>query len=196
VPANTHLIPCASYLRRLENVHVFRFCAIPQVMAIATLDKCFNNYDVFTGVVKVRKGLAVRMILDSNSLDGVELWFRNFAQRIKGRVDPSDPCASKTIQACDVVLGLTADARPALLRATPAFLPPMAVFALAGAAYARDSKGPSLGKQMVALFNGALDKTQAAVAVTTVAASAFLLAYAFSSFAYKSYPGTKKLKAT
>jgi farnesyl-diphosphate farnesyltransferase len=55
-------------------------------MAIATLDKCFNNYDVFTGVVKVRKGLAVRMILDSKTIQGVEYWFRTFANQIKSKV--------------------------------------------------------------------------------------------------------------
>ena len=83
------LVPdCLVYLRRLENPAVFRFCAIPQVMAIATLDKCFNNEDVFTGVVKVRKGLAVSMILDSADLDGVEKWFRSFATTIKGKADP------------------------------------------------------------------------------------------------------------
>ena len=29
---------------------VFRFCAIPQVMAIGTLALCYNNHEVFTGV--------------------------------------------------------------------------------------------------------------------------------------------------
>ena len=35
-------------------------------MAIATLDKVFSNEDVFTGVVKIRKGLACKLILESN----------------------------------------------------------------------------------------------------------------------------------
>jgi len=34
-----------------------------QVMAIATLVECFDNPRVFTGVVKIRKGLAARLIL-------------------------------------------------------------------------------------------------------------------------------------
>ena len=53
---------------------VYRFCAIPQVMAIATLAELYNNPQVFTGVVKIRKGLAARMILDSNTEDGVYKW--------------------------------------------------------------------------------------------------------------------------
>ena len=37
---------------------------------------------------KVRKGLAVSMILDSADLDGVDKWFRSFATTIKGKADP------------------------------------------------------------------------------------------------------------
>jgi farnesyl-diphosphate farnesyltransferase len=40
---------------------VFKFCAIPQVMAIATLDLCYNNYEVFKREIKIRKGLAVKV---------------------------------------------------------------------------------------------------------------------------------------
>lgn len=30
-------------------VQIFKFCAIPQVMAIGTLAMCYNNHKVFTG---------------------------------------------------------------------------------------------------------------------------------------------------
>ena len=33
-------------------------------MAIATLAECYRNPKVFTGVVKIRKGLAVRLLRD------------------------------------------------------------------------------------------------------------------------------------
>ena len=62
------LVPdCLAYLSKLECVEIFRFCAIPQVMAIATLDKVFANPDVFTGVVKIRKGLSCKLILRTNN---------------------------------------------------------------------------------------------------------------------------------
>ncbi|CAE7314440.1 FDFT1, partial [Symbiodinium microadriaticum] len=48
---------------RLETPSIYRFCAIPQVMAIATLAACFDNPLVFTGVVKIRKGLTARLIV-------------------------------------------------------------------------------------------------------------------------------------
>jgi len=117
------LIPeCIKYLERLNNDQVFRFCAIPQVMAIATLDKCFNNGDVFTGVVKVRKGLAVKMIMESGTMKGIETWFNRFAMSIKAKIDPNDPSAARTAAACDVVCKLCADNRPIVMRG-PGFLP-------------------------------------------------------------------------
>lgn len=56
----------------LLDASIFRFCAIPQTMAIATLYECYNNPDVFTGEskwffwkvdVKVRKTLALKVHL-------------------------------------------------------------------------------------------------------------------------------------
>jgi len=190
------LIPeCLVYLRRLDNDQVFRFCAIPQVMAIATLEKCFNNPDVFTGVVKVRKGLAVKMIVDSKTVAGVEQWFRTFALSIKSKVNPADPSAAATIAACDVCLSLTTDARPLLVRLTPSWVPPLACFALAAAAYTRqgDEDDAPLGQRLTALFNGSMETNQACALAATLVAATFLLLYALSSFRVLKPPS--KLKA-
>lgn len=57
-----HTPDCLTYLNRLKDQTIFRFCAIPQVMAIATLSILFRNYDVFKKVVKLRKGETVKVI--------------------------------------------------------------------------------------------------------------------------------------
>lgn len=58
------LIPEATrYLDRLTDPAVFGFCALPQIMAVATLAVCYNNPNVFTGVVKIRAGQAARLVL-------------------------------------------------------------------------------------------------------------------------------------
>ncbi len=44
-------------MARLQDPQVFRFCAIPQVMAIATLAACYNNPDVFKTVVKIPRSM-------------------------------------------------------------------------------------------------------------------------------------------
>ena len=54
--AAQHAPRCLEYMQQLRNPQVFSFCAIPQIMAIATLALCYNNGDVFEGVVKMRRG--------------------------------------------------------------------------------------------------------------------------------------------
>jgi len=79
-----------------------------QVMAIATLEACFDNPQVFTGVVKIRKGMAARLILACEDMASVEAWFHHFVVRIKLRCPPADPSRQKLVAACDEVLKLTA----------------------------------------------------------------------------------------
>ncbi len=59
---------CLEYMALLKTEEVFQFCAIPQVMAIATLADLYNNPKVFTGVVKIRKGLACQLIADTKTV--------------------------------------------------------------------------------------------------------------------------------
>jgi len=75
------------YLERVKTPSIYRFCAIPQVMAIATLAACFDNPLVFTGVVKIRKGLTARLIVACcDGPDAVHFWFRSFAEEILSSV--------------------------------------------------------------------------------------------------------------
>ncbi|MCG9912435.1 MAG: squalene synthase [Flavobacteriales bacterium] len=64
-----HLPDAITYLKLLRNTQVFRFCAIPQVMAAATLAKVFNNPDVFEKNVKIRKGMAAKIMVYTDNVD-------------------------------------------------------------------------------------------------------------------------------
>jgi farnesyl-diphosphate farnesyltransferase len=86
---------------------VFRFCAIPQVMAIATLAELYNNPQVFTGVVKIRKCQAAQLILDTKTMDGLHKWMNVLTRQILYAVPKEDPSAEKTISICNTVLKLT-----------------------------------------------------------------------------------------
>lgn len=98
---------CLEYMNLLKTEEVFRFCAIPQVMAIATLADLYNNPDVFTGVVKIRKGMAAKLILDTKTKDGLYKWFYYFAKDIRSRIPNSDPNASATKEICDEIISTT-----------------------------------------------------------------------------------------
>lgn len=53
-----HATDALDYLRLLKNQSVFIFCAIPAVMAIATLELCFMNKGMFQRNIKIRKAEA------------------------------------------------------------------------------------------------------------------------------------------
>ena len=108
------LVPdCLSYLSKLRCSEVFRFCAIPQVMAIATLDKCYHNPDVFTGVVKIRKGMSCSLINNTTNFGGVHSIFHKFAKRIMRKAEATkrsgfeDASFERTVKACQTILDLT-----------------------------------------------------------------------------------------
>jgi farnesyl-diphosphate farnesyltransferase len=63
-----HAPHCLEYMKRLQNPQVFSFCAIPQIMAIATLAMCYNNGQVFEGIVKMRRGQTAQVHDSSESM--------------------------------------------------------------------------------------------------------------------------------
>lgn len=104
------LLPsCASYLDRLQHDAVVRFCLIPQLMAMGTQAACYNNPDVFTGIVKMRPGLAAKLILSTQQRSADEQratakeWFVTFARQIESKIDNADPNADRTRQAVRAV---------------------------------------------------------------------------------------------
>ncbi|CAM9211041.1 unnamed protein product [Discosporangium mesarthrocarpum] len=106
------LVPeCLAYMHMIEHPEVFKFCAIPQAMAIATLAEVYNNLNVFKGVIKIRKGLACRIVLDCNDMEGLSFWFHKFASSIARDVPRSDPSALRTKAACLKITKLTEHAR-------------------------------------------------------------------------------------
>ncbi len=86
-----HMPDCIDYLTMLENKQIFRFAAIPQVMAIATLAEVYHNPKVFTGVVKVRKGLAAKLILSNLGLKTILRYFRRYSRMILRNSNPEQP---------------------------------------------------------------------------------------------------------
>lgn len=58
-----HAIDALDYLRLLKNQSIFNFCAIPAAMAIATLELCFMNKEMFQRNIKIRKAEAAAVRL-------------------------------------------------------------------------------------------------------------------------------------
>ena len=86
-----HSVDCLNYLSLIKNQSIFNFCAIPQVMAIATSEVCFNNPDVFKKNVKIRKSLALLLIGRATNPHEVGKMFLEYTRKIVARCPRSDP---------------------------------------------------------------------------------------------------------
>ena len=51
-------------------------------MAIATLERCYDNPVVFSGIVKIRRGEAVKLMMSANSLSSVKTIMRDCITRV------------------------------------------------------------------------------------------------------------------
>lgn len=93
-----HIPDCLTYLSLLRNRKVFRFCAIPQLMAIATLSKIYNNPKVFTENVKIRKGYTLKTMMYTNTISNVFNEFEDAARTMMKKLSIYDPNYATTMQ--------------------------------------------------------------------------------------------------
>jgi len=90
--ALTRADDCLYYLAGLREQSVFNFCAIPQSMAIATLEVCFQNYAIFQKNVKITKGQACQLMIESTqNLELVCQVFKQYTRKIHQKNNPNDP---------------------------------------------------------------------------------------------------------
>ncbi|KAI0400773.1 isoprenoid synthase domain-containing protein [Xylaria palmicola] len=87
-----HADECLFYMAGIKEQSVFNFVAIPQTMAIATLDLVFQNPRIFDSHLKITKGDACHLMMQSTqNLRIVCDVFRKYARRIAQKNDPRDP---------------------------------------------------------------------------------------------------------
>ncbi|XP_019413990.1 PREDICTED: squalene synthase-like [Lupinus angustifolius] len=98
-----HAEDCLKYMSDLRDSAIFRFCAIPQIMAIGTLALCYNNIEVFRGVVKMRRGLTAKVIDRTKTMADVYGAFFDFASMLESKVGKNDPNATKTLTRLEAI---------------------------------------------------------------------------------------------
>lgn len=83
---------CLFYMAGVREQSVFNFVAIPQSMAMATLELCFQNYTMFERNIKITKGNACELMTRSTqNLQLVCEIFREYARKIHRKNRPHDP---------------------------------------------------------------------------------------------------------
>ncbi|KAF5519396.1 putative squalene synthase [Colletotrichum aenigma] len=87
-----HAEECIFYMAGIRDQSVFNFVAIPQSMAIATLELVFRNPAIFNSHIKITKGDACQLMSESTqNLMVVCDVFRRYVRRIHKKNDPRDP---------------------------------------------------------------------------------------------------------
>jgi farnesyl-diphosphate farnesyltransferase len=99
-----HADECLFYMAGIKDQSVFNFVAIPQSMAIATLELVFQNPTIFKKNVKITKGDACQLMTESSqNLRTVCEVFKRYARRIHKRNSPKDPNFAEINIACGKV---------------------------------------------------------------------------------------------
>ncbi|KAJ2340980.1 Farnesyl-diphosphate farnesyltransferase, partial [Coemansia sp. RSA 2618] len=101
VNALHHISDVLEYLGQITEPSVFKFCAIPQTMAIATLVLCYDNPRVLDDNVKIRKGEALKLISQSDNLDNVKRVFYRYAEMLERKNHPSNPMYARVNKIVD-----------------------------------------------------------------------------------------------
>ncbi|KAI0170680.1 farnesyl-diphosphate farnesyl transferase [Pestalotiopsis sp. NC0098] len=92
---------CLFYMAAIREQSVFNFVAIPQTMAIATLELVFRNPAIFHSHLKITKGDACQLMMESTqNLRVVCDTFRRYTRRIAKKNDPRDPNYLEISSAC------------------------------------------------------------------------------------------------
>jgi len=119
VDALRHACDALDYLRLLSNQSVFNFAAIPATMAIATLDLCFMNSEMFERNIKIRKARAAELIMRSTNPRDVALIFKEHARSIHAQTSPSDPSFLRISVACSKIEQWAERNYPSFVRISP-----------------------------------------------------------------------------
>ncbi|EEH44958.2 farnesyl-diphosphate farnesyltransferase [Paracoccidioides brasiliensis Pb18] len=99
-----HADKCLFYLAGLKEQSIFNFCAIPQSMAIATLELCFRNETIFERNVKITKGIACQLMVQSTqSVRVICDVFKLYIRKIHKKNTPKDPNFLKISVVCGKV---------------------------------------------------------------------------------------------
>ena len=99
-----HADECLFYMAGIKDQSTFNFVAIPQSMAIATLELLFRNPQVFQRNIKITKGDACELMMQSSqNLRSVCDIFLRYVKRIHKKNTPKDPNYLEISIACGKV---------------------------------------------------------------------------------------------
>jgi farnesyl-diphosphate farnesyltransferase len=90
-----HIPDSIEYLSLVKHNNNFKFCAIPQVVAVQTLASIFNNQNVFNKTEKLNKTTLARIFIDVNEINSVLQFYIDAVEKIEIKIIDSNCLNSK-----------------------------------------------------------------------------------------------------
>lgn len=90
INAMNHIPQCIEYLSLVSDNKHFRFCAIPQVVAIQTLAFLFNNSNVFKKTEKLNKTILARIFMDVHDLNSALEFYIDALEKIENKINTQE----------------------------------------------------------------------------------------------------------
>ena len=87
--ALSHFQFCLQYISKLQNQNTIVFCSIPQIMALATLELCYNNYEVFMRELKIKREESGKILIDikDGGMKSVVFYIRRYLKKMQLKVN-------------------------------------------------------------------------------------------------------------
>jgi farnesyl-diphosphate farnesyltransferase len=86
INAMSHIPQCVEYLSLIDDEKHFRFCAIPQVVAIQTLATLFNNKNVFKRTEKLNKTIVARIFMNVTDMESALAFYIDALEKIETKI--------------------------------------------------------------------------------------------------------------
>ena len=81
-----HIPDSIKYLSLIKNNSNFKFCAIPQVVAVQTLVTLFYNPNVFKKTEKLNKTTLARIFIDTNDMNSILQFYIDAVEKIEKKI--------------------------------------------------------------------------------------------------------------
>lgn len=85
-----HIPESIEYLSLVKNNSNFKFCAIPQVVAMQTLATLFHNQNVFKKTEKLNKTTLARIFIDINDMNSVLQFYIDGVEKIEKKISENE----------------------------------------------------------------------------------------------------------
>lgn len=93
-----HIPESIEYLSLVKNNSNFKFCAIPQVVAMQTLATLFHNQNVFKKTEKLNKTTLARIFIDINDMNSVLQFYIDGVEKIEKKISDNESHCSNIKQ--------------------------------------------------------------------------------------------------